>query len=39
MTAIIHKNITSTSFVDVFVDSSSTFMNELFVFDFNFFIT
>ena len=35
----IHKNITSTSFDNVFAYSSSTSMNELFVFDFNFFIT
>lgn len=39
MTTMINKNITSTSFANVFVDSSTTSMNELFVFDFNFFIT
>ena len=39
MTANIHKNITSASFDNVFAYSSSTSKNELFVFDFNFFIT
>ena len=39
MTANIQKNITSASFNNVFAYSSSISMNELFVFDFNFFIT